>query len=51
MNMIELGYAIALALIAMIVAVRGYPVVRRLRVENKFSVGRAFGAVTQRSSV
>jgi hypothetical protein len=40
MNMVNLGYWIATLLIAMIVVVRGYPVVRQLRAEGKFSAGR-----------
>jgi len=51
MNMVELGYIIAGALIFMVVCVRAYPFVQRLRAEGKFSVGRADGAAAQRSSV
>jgi len=51
MNMVELGYALATILIAMIIIVRGYPVIKRLCAENKIRVGRATGVTTQRSSV
>jgi len=51
MNMVDLGYALATILIAMIVVVRGYPLLQRLRAENKIRVGRADGVTTQRSSV
>ncbi len=51
MNMVNLGYVVAMALIAMIVVVRGYPLVQRLRAEGKFSVGRARRAATQGSNV
>jgi hypothetical protein len=51
MNMVNLGYVIATALIAMVVVKRGYPLVRRLRAEGKFSVGRARRAATQGSNV
>ncbi|HWI85000.1 MAG TPA: hypothetical protein VNT42_01575 [Sphingomonas sp.] len=57
--MIDLGYVLGSALIAMVVVVRGYPLVQpwvlpllqRWRAEGKFSVGRAISAVTQGSSV
>ena len=55
MNMIDLGYVVAAALIAMIIVVRAYPLVQpriqRWRAESKFSVGRAASAITQGSSV
>jgi len=51
MNMVTLGYWIAALLIAMIVVMRGYPLVRRLRAEGKFSVGRAASPATQGSNV
>jgi hypothetical protein len=40
MNMVNLGYWIAALLIAMIVVMRGYPLVRQLRAEGKFNAGR-----------
>jgi hypothetical protein len=51
MNMVDLGYALATILIAMIVVVRGYPLIQRLRAEKKIRVGHAEGVTTQRSSV
>ena len=51
MNMVQLGYVVAGALIAMIVIVRGYPLVQRLRAHGKFSVGRARRAATQGSNL
>jgi hypothetical protein len=34
MNMVDFGYFFALALIAMIAVVRGYPVIRRFRAKS-----------------
>ena len=51
MNMVNFGYVVAGALIAMIVVMRGYPLVQRLRAEGKFSVERARRAVTQGANV
>jgi len=35
MNMVDFGYFFALALIAMIVVVRGYPIIRQLRADAR----------------
>ena len=51
MNMVDFGYVVATALIAMIIVMRGYPLVQRLRVEGKFSVGRARRAATQGANI
>lgn len=50
MNMFDLGYWIATLLIAMIVVMRGYPVVRQLRAEGKLSVGRVRRVAAQAPS-
>ena len=51
MNMVDFGYVLASALIVMIVVMRGYPLVQRLRAKGKFSAGRARRAATQGSNV
>jgi hypothetical protein len=55
MDMIELGYVFASALIAMIVVARGYPlaqpIVQKWRAEGRLGIGRAARAVTQEASV
>ncbi len=50
-NMIEAGYVLGTALIVMILVMRGYPMVRRLRAEGKLSVRRARRAATQGSNL